>query len=152
MIYLTYMISILNSIFIVVLYAMRWTKLDLVCVLKKLINLSLLEIFIVHLYQLNGLCEFSSFFGSVRFASSPPFPLSGVTFPPVDVATPQRRVVLPSHGAKTSSLPPLHLSATLHLVASPLELKSKHWIRITAVGHPPRIAGLLPFTTIKKSS
>jgi hypothetical protein len=36
--------------------------------------------------------------------------------------------MLPSHGAKTSSLHPIHLSATLHHIASPLEPKSKYGI------------------------
>jgi hypothetical protein len=42
-----------------------------------------------------------------------------------NIATSSRRVTLPSHGSKTSLLPPLHLLATLHLVA-PLESKPKH--------------------------
>jgi hypothetical protein len=62
-------------------------------------------------------------FGPVRFAlaqltSSPPFLLSGVASPPIDIATPLCRVALRSHGAKTSSLLPLHLPATLRPVAS----------------------------------
>jgi hypothetical protein len=57
---------------------------------------------------------------------SPPYPLPGASSPPTDVATQLRRVMLIFHGAKTSSLPPLHLPATLHLVVSPLELKLKH--------------------------
>jgi hypothetical protein len=59
-------------------------------------------------------------------ALSHPFPLPDVASPPVDVAMPLRRVMLPSHGAKTSLLPLLNLSATLRPVASPLEPKLNH--------------------------
>jgi hypothetical protein len=73
----------------------------------------------------------SSFFDTGRFTlaelvSSPPFPLPDATSPPTDVAMPSRRIVLPSHGAKASSLPPLNVPATLDPVASPHELKSKY--------------------------
>jgi hypothetical protein len=79
----------------------------------------------------NQLREFYSFFGSVKFASvqlvlSPPFPIPGAAYPLADVATPLRRAMLPSHRANTSSLPLLYLSAMLHPIASPLELKPKH--------------------------
>jgi hypothetical protein len=84
--------------------------------------------------------------------SSTPFSLLGASSPIADVATPSHRITLPSYGAKTSSLPPLHLPATLHLVASPLELKPKHWICTTTVGHPLCITQLPPSTTIKMSS
>jgi hypothetical protein len=63
---------------------------------------------------------------SAQLASSPSFPIIGATSPPADVAMPLRRVMLPSHGAKTSSLPPLHFNAMPHPGASPLEQKPKH--------------------------
>jgi hypothetical protein len=53
---------------------------------------------------------------------------------------PPRRVTLPSHGAKMSSLPLLHLSVTFHPVTSPLEPKLKHhyYKKVTAItGRPP---------------
>jgi hypothetical protein len=77
---------------------------------------------------------------SVQLASSPLFHLPGAAFPLADVITPSHRVTLPFYGAKTTSLPPLHLSVTLQPVASPLEPKPKHLIRTTAAGHPPRTA------------
>jgi hypothetical protein len=89
---------------------------------------------------------------SAQLASSPPFPLPSVISPLINVATPLLHVTLPSHWAKTSSLPPLHLSATLHPVTYPLEPKSKHWIRTTATGHPPRTVRLPPSTSIKRLS
>jgi hypothetical protein len=110
----------------------------------------LLEIFIVHLYQVNWPHVFSSFFSLVRFASaqltsSPPFSL-----PRCYLSSDRcHHSAAPCHTSfllsKTSSLPPLHLMTTLHPIASPLELKLKHWIRNTAVGyllgppdfHPP---------------
>jgi hypothetical protein len=58
--------------------------------------------------------------------ASPPFPLPGAASPLADVTTPPRRVTLLSHGAKMSSLPPLHLPAMLRPFASPLEPKLKH--------------------------
>jgi hypothetical protein len=48
------------------------------------------------------------------------------------------RVTLSSHGAKMSSLPPLHLSVTIWPVASPLEPKWKHWFHTAAASHPPQ--------------
>jgi hypothetical protein len=75
--------------------------------------------------------NFLHFFGRVRFAlaelaSSPPFPLLGNTSPLAHITMLPRRVVFPSHGAKTSSLPPLHLLVVLCSVTSPREPKSKH--------------------------
>jgi hypothetical protein len=75
-----------------------------------------------------------------QLTSSPPFPLPGVASPPADitapqrhvapapadVVTPQHRAALPSHEAKMSSLPPLHLLAMLRHVTSPLKPKSKY--------------------------
>jgi hypothetical protein len=84
---------------------------------------------------------------SAQLALSPPFPLPGAASPLADVATPQCRVVLLSHG-DTSSLPPPNLSTMLPLVASPIKLKLKHWICNTVTGHPPRIARLPPSTGI----
>jgi hypothetical protein len=60
------------------------------------------------------------FFISVRFAlvqlmSSHPFPLPGGASPPADIVILLRRVTLLFHGGKMSSLPPLHLSAMLHV-------------------------------------
>jgi hypothetical protein len=109
------------------------------------------------LYQLNQPCGFSLFFGSVRLispqlASSPPFPLTGVTSPPTDVVTLSRRVTLPFHWAKMSSLSPLYLPATLCSVASLLEPKLKHWIYTTAARYPPWIVRLSPSTAIKRPS
>jgi hypothetical protein len=74
---------------------------------------------------------FFSFFGLVRFASgqlvsSSPFALLYAVSPPSDIATLPRRVMLPSHGAKTSSLPPLFLPAILHPIASSFKSKPKH--------------------------
>jgi hypothetical protein len=125
-----------------VFYATIWTKLDLTYICFKKINLSLLWIFIIHLYQLNRPRRFSSFFSQVKFAStqlmsSPPFFLSGAASPPADNVTPPRRVTVSSHWAKMSSLPPLH-----HPIVSPLEPKLKHWICTTAVGYPPQTVWL----------
>jgi hypothetical protein len=86
------------------------------------------------LYRLNRLREFSSFFVPVRIVStqltsSHPFPLLGVASRLTDVVTLPLRVTVPSHWAKMSSLPSLHLSATLCPAALSLESKLKHWIR-----------------------
>jgi hypothetical protein len=62
---------------------------------------------------------------SAQLASSHLFPLPGATSPQVDVFIPLRRVTLLSHGAMTSSMPPLHFQATFHPVPSPLEPKLK---------------------------
>jgi hypothetical protein len=109
------------------------------------------------LYQLNHPCGPSSFFGLVRFTpaqlvSSPPFSLPGATSPLANVITPSRHVMLPFHWAKTSSLPPLHFTATLYTVASPLKPKLKQWIRTTVIGYPPWTAWLPPSTALKRSS
>jgi hypothetical protein len=71
--------------------------------------------------------DFLYFFGSVKFASasSPPFSLPGAVSPLVDIATSLRCVMLSSHRVKMSSLPPFHLLAMLHPIASPLEQKPK---------------------------
>jgi hypothetical protein len=111
----------------------------------------------VHLYQLNRLYEFSLFFGPVRFVSvqltpSPPFPLLGAASPSADVVMPPCCVTLPSHWAKTSSLPPLHFSATFCPVASPLNPKLKHWICTTAIDYPRWTTRLPSSTAIKRSS
>jgi hypothetical protein len=63
---------------------------------------------------------------SAQLVSSPLFSLLSAASPPVDITMPPRRVTLPSYGAKTSLLPPLHLSAMLHYVTSRLEQKLKH--------------------------
>jgi hypothetical protein len=60
-----------------------------------------------------------------------------------------RHVILPSHWAKTTSPPSLHISIMLCLVASPLEAKLKYWIRTAVVGYPLQTTWLSPFTTIK---
>jgi hypothetical protein len=60
-----------------------------------------------------------------------------------------RSVTLPSYGAKMSSLPPLHLLATVCPISFPLEPKLKHCICTTAVGHPPQTIRLPPSTAIK---
>jgi hypothetical protein len=65
-------------------------------------------------------------FTSDQLASSPSFPLPDAASPLADVATSPQRVSLPSHGAKTSSQPPLHFSVTLRSVASALKLKLKY--------------------------
>jgi hypothetical protein len=101
------------------------------------------------LYQLNRPRGFSSFFGPVRFASaqltsSPLFPLLSAASPLADVVMSLCRVTLPSHSAKTSLLPPVHLPAMFHPVASPLEPKLKYWICTTVTGYPPRTAQLSP--------
>jgi hypothetical protein len=57
---------------------------------------------------------------------SSPFPLPGTVSPPVNIATPPRRAVLHSHRAKMSSLTPLHITATLRPIASPLKSKLKY--------------------------
>jgi hypothetical protein len=72
--------------------------------------------------------------------SPPPFPLPGATSPPFDVVTLPCRVTLSSHGANMSSQAPLYLLLIFCPAASPFELKSKHWIHTTTVGHPPRTA------------
>jgi hypothetical protein len=146
------MIFILNFVFTIVFYAMRWTKLDLTCIcfqefLKHMIYLTHM-IFYDHIGKKNidrfmhrcfksslfvisswiDRMSFIHFFSLIWFAwaqvvSSPPFPLPGAISPPVDVATLPHRVTLPFHGAKTSSSLLLHFLATLHPVASPLEPK-----------------------------
>jgi hypothetical protein len=107
------------------------------------------------LYQLNWPRGFYLFFEPVRFMSaqlalSLHFPLLGATSPPADVVTPPRRVTFPFYWAKISSLLPLHLSATLCLIASPLEQKLKHWICTTAACYPLHTIRLSPSITIKK--
>jgi hypothetical protein len=85
--------------------------------------------------------EFSLFFGSVRFTSAQlalpsPFFLLGAVSPPANVVTLSHRVMLSSHGVKTSSLTLLHLLTLLQPVTFPLEVKLKHWICTTATSHP----------------
>jgi hypothetical protein len=63
---------------------------------------------------------------SVQLASSPPFFLPGVDSPPANVAMLWCRVTLPFHGAKTSSLPPLHRSIMVRPIIFPLGVKLKH--------------------------
>jgi hypothetical protein len=58
--------------------------------------------------------------------SSLPFFLPGAASPLADVVTPPLRVMLPFHGAKTSSLPPLNLSAMFHPAVFSLDLKLKY--------------------------
>jgi hypothetical protein len=81
-------------------------------------------------------CIFFNFpsvrFASAQLTSSPLFFLPGAASTPSDVATPLHRVTLPFHVVKMSSLLPLHLLSTLHLVVSPLKLKLKYWIYTTA--------------------
>jgi hypothetical protein len=77
-------------------------------------------------------------------------PLTGATSPPTDDAASLHRVMLPSYGAKTRSLPPLHLLLTLHPVAISFEAKLKYLIRTTDTGNPPQVVGLTPSITIKK--
>jgi hypothetical protein len=89
---------------------------------------------------------------SAQLSSSLPFSLPGGFSPSADVAILPRHITLPSHGAETSSLPPLHHPATLHPIASPLELKPKHWICTITIGHPLYTARLPPSTTIKRLS
>jgi hypothetical protein len=79
---------------------------------------------------------------SAQLTSSPPFFLPGAAFPLTDVATPMCHITLPSHEVKTNSLSPLHLPVTLRSVASPLELKLKHWIYITS--RPPSLEHSTP--------
>jgi hypothetical protein len=146
MIYLTYMISILNFVFT---NAMGWTKLDPICMyfFKKLTYHYFKSSIIICSNWIDRV-SFICFFGPIRFTSiqlvsSPLFPLP-------DVATSLRRVVLPSHEVKMSSLPPLHLLLILHPIASPLEPKLKHWIYTTTFDHPPQTARLSPSTAIKR--
>jgi hypothetical protein len=85
---------------------------------------------------------FFSFFGLVRFAlgqlvSSSPFALLYAVSPLSDIATLPRCVMLPSHGAKMSSLAPLFLSAKLRPVASSFKSKPKHWIHTTTLATLP---------------
>jgi hypothetical protein len=89
---------------------------------------------------------------SAQLTLSPPFPLPGAASPLFDIAMLPHRATIPSHKAKTSSLPPLHLLATLHPVTSPLELELKHWIHTIATGHPPWTVRLPPSNPIKRSS
>jgi hypothetical protein len=137
---------------------MRWIKLDLPCICFQKIKLthccfksspSICSSWIVHV-------DFLIFdpisFMLAQLALSHTFPLPGATSPLVDTTTPSHRVMLPFHWVKMSSLPPLHLSAMIYPVASPLEPKSKYWIRTTIAGHPFQTARPLPFTIIKRSS
>jgi hypothetical protein len=73
--------------------------------------------------------------GVVSFLSSPRCRLSSSR--DNDVVTLLHHVTLLSHGPKTCSLHPIHLPVMLRFVVSALELKSKHLIYTTAVGHPP---------------
>jgi hypothetical protein len=100
---------------------------------------------------------FSLFFSPVRFASvklafSPPFLLPGAASPLANIITPLRRITLPSHWVKMSSLPLLHLLITLYLVVSPLKSKLKHWIYTTAICYPSWTVWLISSTAIKRSS
>jgi hypothetical protein len=75
--------------------------------------------------------NFFLFFGPIRFASaqltlSPPFPLPGVASHSANIVTPLHHVTLPFQGAKTSSLPLLHLPAMLPPVTTPLEPLNSH--------------------------
>jgi hypothetical protein len=63
---------------------------------------------------------------SAQLTSSPLFPLPGATSPPTDVVTPPHHITLLFHGAKMSSLAPLHIPAIIRLIVSPLKLKLKH--------------------------
>jgi hypothetical protein len=72
-----------------------------------------------------------------QLVSSPPFPLLGGTSPSANIAILPCRVTLPYHRVKMSSLSPLHLSAMLYLISSPLKLKSKLWIRTITTTHRP---------------
>jgi hypothetical protein len=86
---------------------------------------------------------------SAQLTTFPPFLLPDVVSPPTDIATPPLCVTLPSHGAKTISLPLLHFLTTLHSVTSLFKSKSKHWIHTTAASHPLWTVWLLLFTAIK---
>jgi hypothetical protein len=101
--------------------------------------------------------DFFSFFDPLRFTStqlmlSPPFPLLGAATPLADVIMLLCHVTLPFHWAKNNSLPSLHLSAMFYLIASPLELKLKHWIRTTVAGYPPRTTQLSLFCLLSSQS
>jgi hypothetical protein len=82
-------------------------------------------------------------FQSTKIRISPTDIVSSL-FPPrcrlsfVDVVTSLHRVTFPSHRAKMSSLPLLHLLITFHPIISPLELKMKYWICTTTADHPLR--------------
>jgi hypothetical protein len=129
MIYRVHMISILNSIFNIVFYAMRWTILYPTCICFLITH---------HWYKsspsfvaIDSIAWAFLFFCPVRFVStqlvlSHPFPLLGATSPPTDIATPPHHVVLPSHGVKMSSPARLHLLAIFHHIASLIKLKLKH--------------------------
>jgi hypothetical protein len=51
-----------------------------------------------------------------------------------------------------SSMPLLHISTTLHPVASPLKPKSMYWIHTTVAGHPLQTVQLPSSTAIKRLS
>jgi hypothetical protein len=70
-----------------------------------------------------------------QLASPPSFPFPSAASPLADVTIPLHRVTLPSHATKTSSLPPLHPSAMLHPIISPIDPKQKNLIRTTTAGH-----------------
>jgi hypothetical protein len=72
--------------------------------------------------------------------------------PPILRPIPLYRVTLSFHWTKTSSLSLFYLSVMLHLVASPFEPKSKHWIYTITAGHSPQTVWLPPSTAIKLSS
>jgi hypothetical protein len=55
---------------------------------------------------------------SAQLTPSPPFLLPDAASPMTNVVTPPHRVTFSFHGVKTSSVPPLHLSAMLHPVAT----------------------------------
>jgi hypothetical protein len=67
---------------------------------------------------------------------SPLFLLLSDASPPTDVVMTSHCVTLPSYEAKMSSLALLHLSATLHHVASPLFPRAE---TEALIDHPPRI-------------
>jgi hypothetical protein len=64
-------------------------------------------------------------FVSGKLASSSNFFVPGAASPPANIIAPPRHVMLPSHGAKMSSLHPLHLLTTFHPITSSLEPKPK---------------------------
>jgi hypothetical protein len=66
-------------------------------------------------------------------------PRTGATSPPTDDVASLHHVMLPSYGAKTRSLPPLHLLLTLRPVATHFELKLKYLIRTIDTDHPLQI-------------
>jgi hypothetical protein len=138
---------------------MRWTKLNLTCICflkkNKLSHRCFKSSPSICSSWIDHVDFFFIFFASkIRVSSTgsiAPLPLSGDASPLTDVTMSPSHVTLPSHGVKMSSLPLIHLRATLCPISSPLKPKPKHWICTAAASHSPRTAQLPPSITINKN-